>query len=219
MSNDFRFDEGSHKYFLGAKELPSVTTILRDEGLIPSYYRSDEFYRKRGRAVHRMLELTTLNRFDKDNTAPSITRFHRGIVQYLEIEKPKVLMTEQIGYHRTGLFAGTVDQIVMWRDGSLAIVDAKSSDTASQPVKGTAYQTAAYALIAGMMQFGKQEPFLSLPPIDIMLPKVRRFGLMLWPDDGTHDICYKLVPYTSENDYNVFRSALVLNHVKKGRMK
>jgi hypothetical protein len=216
-NREFRFLEKSHQYYLGMAQLPSVTTILSEEGLTPAYSQKNDFHRRRGSAIHKMLQLTIAGQFDFDATAPAVRRFHRGIVQYLETEMPKMLVVEKAGYHEPGWYAGTIDQVTEWRDGSLAIVDAKSSDTANAPAKSTAYQTAAYALMAAMMKYQKIGEFANLPPIDLILPKVKRFGLLLWPDDQGYDICYKLTPYNSDHDYNVWRAALTLNHAKKGR--
>src|SRR5262245_23836256 len=108
-----RFDPKDHRYFLGDRELPSVTTVLTES--FPLSIRKDllETARWRGTVVHRACELDDKLELDEssidDEVRPYLTawrsfRRHTGFRPDLEgIEVQK--------YHPLLYYAGTIDRI------------------------------------------------------------------------------------------------------------
>jgi hypothetical protein len=127
----------THQYFLRqgsvTLQLPSVTQIIR--------FISSEFYGQidystlqkaadRGTRVHEAIEL--IDECDwspkEEDTAGYIEAYERWKADY----QPQIIATEWRGYHRTMLYAGTIDKIIQLpgqtTDG-LMIVDLKTSST------------------------------------------------------------------------------------------
>jgi hypothetical protein len=134
-----RFDEAEHRYYLGSRELPSVTTILKMAGLLnPQHYT--DFARERGALAHRALEWFDQGDLDEstldDRLVPYLDAWKRFkaeagfVVSAIELR----LASEARG------FAGTVDRI-----GKLAgrptVLDIKTGS----PERWHALQVAAYA--------------------------------------------------------------------------
>ena len=62
------FDRDTHTYWMGSKQIPSVTTILREAGIISTEW-FNEFARDRGSAIHSAIHLYNqedLNEFALD---------------------------------------------------------------------------------------------------------------------------------------------------------
>lgn len=126
----------SHQYILqqgsATLQLPSVTQIIR--------FVSNEFYSQidpvtlykaadRGTRVHEAIELIDQGIWTpvEDDMAGYIRAYQRWKDDF----QSEIVATEWRGYHRSMLYAGTVDKIVRfprWGDG-LAIVDIKTSST------------------------------------------------------------------------------------------
>lgn len=122
---DLRFEEESHRYFLGERELPSVTTILRDEGLIDTS-RFTEHHRDLGTLRHLVCELDDLGDLDESTVAPELApalAAWRKFRAEAGFEPTHV----EVGVHSALGFAGTVDRVGILRDGRRVIVDIKGS--------------------------------------------------------------------------------------------
>lgn len=131
------FDAATHTYRLGGVVVPSVTQVLNALGMTPTY-PDVEFYRARGRAVHRATEL-----FDSGK----LKLVDERLLGYLDSWKAFLYATKFIPTlieHRvvseTFQYAGTIDRYGTI-GGDPALVDIKSGDIAPY----AALQTAAYA--------------------------------------------------------------------------
>src|ERR1035437_68029 len=54
---ELRFEAEKHEYFIGKKKIPSVSSILQKVGLTKNYDGVDPYYRDRGVATHKAIEL------------------------------------------------------------------------------------------------------------------------------------------------------------------
>lgn len=181
----FHFDEASHVYTLDGVVLPSVTTIIRplvDFAGIPADVLAAAA--ARGRAVHKACELDDMDDLDESSVAPELLGYveawrafrRQMIVEILDVERPL--------YHGVFRFAGTRDVRAKLRDGSIWIIDRKTSASAE---RWHGVQLAGYALLD-----------------DANSGQHDRLGAVMLRADGT----YKLEPYGASADMRCFMSLL-----------
>lgn len=119
-ANPLQFDEEKHEYRLRGKVLPSVTRIIR--GVFPAF-QADEYYLRRGTALHLAAALSDRGTLDPSSVDEPIAgrlkawqRFRREFpAEIVSMEKPMASAKYQ--------FAGTPDRVM---SGGV-IVDLKSS--------------------------------------------------------------------------------------------
>lgn len=75
---EFRFDAEGHRYFLDNEEIPSLSSLLKQDGLVDTTYMTDEG-RDRGTAVHSLC--TTL---DLGSDLTPLVEQYRGYVAAYE---------------------------------------------------------------------------------------------------------------------------------------
>lgn len=190
------FDEAKHLYTDNGLDVPSVTKVLQDAGMIdfsnvPAHIL--EASSKFGTAVHKACEL-----FDNDDLDESSLDVH--IKPYLDawfkFKKDTCFMVEaveEIIYSKKFRFAGKLD-----RRGILekrAVVDLKTGSTL---LPSTAIQTGAYE--GGYNEDKKRDEQIK-----------RRFSVLLKPDGN-----YKIQEYKNKTDFSVFLSALTIYNWKRG---
>jgi len=106
---DFRFDSTDHSYWIGERQLPSVTTILEDLGIIGNAYYTQESA-ERGRLLHEYLADEDRSDTDPIRHGPGETIAWSKAAREdhhwacLEIETPR--------YHPLGSYAGTPDRVM-----------------------------------------------------------------------------------------------------------
>jgi hypothetical protein len=147
MMNKLEFDNETHTYRLNGTVLKSVTTIIKDAGLIDDRWFT-EFSRWRGSAVHEAVFYDIHNDLD-----PNI---HEQIKPYMEAWfkfkqdtkfQPFKHLCESRQYHPIYKYAGSPDLPGML-NGSPALIDIKTGDC---PTAGL--QTAAYAMFPKLMAY------------------------------------------------------------------
>lgn len=191
-----RFDEEQHRYFLGQRELPSVTHVidhvLQDLARIPPDMLLAA--RERGTAVHKACELADLGTLDWSTLDvalfPYVEAWERFKVEtrFVPIRIEERIYSEVYGY------AGTLDRIGSM-DYKETLIDIKSGEVyPSAGVQLAAYNKAAFE--RGI--------------ISNLLP---RYAVQL-RDDGT----YRLHPFTDAADFNVFSAALQIYHYKQRKI-
>lgn len=136
LTQPLRFDAEQHRYFAGTRELPSVTTVLREAGLIDTTFYTEDA-RDRGTTVH--LAIQALDEGHGTHVDPEIAPYVAAYQRFCELTRPvwshieHRIADEALGY------AGTLD-----RAGALAgaktVVDVKTGTV--PPWVGL--QTAAY---------------------------------------------------------------------------
>ena len=188
-----RFDQVAHRYWLGERELPSVTTVLKGVGLINTDWFTEDA-RRRGEFVHRALEWRDRDELDPASVDPSLKPYVDGYELFLRESGARWSCVEQrLGDDTLG-YAGTVDRIGTIGDERV-VLDLKTGP----PQPWHALQLAAYhALI---------RPLLGAA---IRPHQVLRYGLYLKPD-GT----YRLQAYRERSDLAIFRAALAVAQFKE----
>jgi hypothetical protein len=132
------FKADTHQYFIGKKQIPSVSAILKKVGLTKDFTGVDEFYRNRGIACHLAIKLYLEGILDKSSLDPAIKPHFEAFLKYstdhplgeiLALEKPMNDLSES--------FAGTPDLVT-----DRAIYDwkcSKSHDKVAE-LQGQAYK-------------------------------------------------------------------------------
>lgn len=137
------FEPESHVYRLAAtgEVLPGVTSVLRelsDYGRVPK--DALERARQIGTAVHRGCELLAGGTLDWNTVHPLVKPRLDAYLKFLAHEKPEILWSEKLVFHRRHKYAGTADLGAQF-DGHRAIIDFKTG-LLSTALAGP--QTAAY---------------------------------------------------------------------------
>lgn len=180
------FDEENHEYFLDGKAIPSVTYLMQEVGLIDvSKFPDIEYYRERGKAIHKATELWDKGTLDEESVDERVAPYLDAYKRFLGETGFKSDKTEFAGFNESLWFAGMLDKIGDLC-GSKAILDIKSNAVAPW----TGIQLAGYNLIHGGGHL--------------------RFGLAL-KNDGT----YRLKRFSDYSDHRVFESAAIIYNWKK----
>ena len=143
MDASFRFDKHQHKYYVGDRELISVTTLLKAMGL--SWYPNNEAVRLKmelGTYVHQITEFYDKNRLGhpvkfypeniykndairKENGMHEAVPYFEAYKKFLKETECEVIEVEKRYYHPAWFYAGTIDRLVRLK-GQLGILDIKS---------------------------------------------------------------------------------------------
>lgn len=190
---NFTFDEATHTYRLRGEVLVSITQVLKAVGIArfgrPGTELENDFYLRRGKAVHRACELYSKGTINYATVTDEIFGYLTGWRKFLEETGFTPERIETPGFHEVYRFAGRLDMegflpsggiIKVPRGGTRAIVELKSGVVEDW----VALQTAAQ---------------------DLLLPGVKRprmrIGLQLKPDGG-----YKPTFFDDSTDHKVFIS-------------
>jgi hypothetical protein len=122
----FRFEPKDHRYFLGDRELPSVTRIL--SAAFPWEGPADDFYRDRGTAVHLACELDDLELLDEMSMDDEIWPY---LEAWRSFRKTSGFVADPDGierrrYHSSLFYAGTIDRVGRLRSGRKIVIDIKT---------------------------------------------------------------------------------------------
>lgn len=184
--NNLRFEPEAHKYYLGDRELPSVTAVL---GMLDQFERVPyavlEAARIFGQHVHMACELDNKGMLDEENLDPALAPYLQGWRRFKSESGFVVLESELRVVHRQFGYAGTLDVLGL-AESALSVLDIKSG----MMPRSVGYQTAAYSE-AYAHQHGKK-------------PK-RRYCLQLNPEFA---VGYKLHRLSKTTDWSLFVSAL-----------
>lgn len=196
MVAELTFDEATHTYRLGGLVVPSVTQLLQpirpDFSAIPAHVL--EAKRALGIEVHFACELDDEDDLDEDSVPEAVMPYLQAWRKFKADTGAEVLANERKLVH-TGLrYAGTLDRLVRVRDGSIYLIDLKTSISMAASF---GVQLAGYQLLLEATD-------------DLAGVKLARKGLQL-KNDGT----YKLVPYNNPNDAAAFRACLSIYHWKE----
>ena len=140
---ELKFDERKHIYTLKGFELPSVTTLMNP--------LSDELYSEispdvmkkaadRGTAVHEAIEM--YSKYGVDEIEPEFEAYYTAFKEWHQKYKPVHLASEYRIYHKTMMYAGTIDEVCLINN-HLAIIDYKTTSGVNEML--TRVQLEAYA--------------------------------------------------------------------------
>jgi hypothetical protein len=184
MISGLEFDEARHRYTLDGRELPSVTTILKDAGLVDYSYGND-YARERGSVVHKAIHLELTTGLDWSTLDEPLHPYVSAALLAIEELGAKVRYTERRVASRIFGYAGTLDLgLDLRRD--FEIWDLKSGE----PPEATGIQLSGYAE-ALFEETGERARALR--------------ALRLYPD-GT----YKLTTYNDRQNRDRFRAAITV---------
>lgn len=111
--SEIRFEAESHTYWLGKKRLPSVSEILKTLGLSKDFTSADTFYRDRGKAGHKCIELYLKGDLDESSIDPILVPFFDGFRRYWDEHKEEIEAIETVRYNDD--WAGTIDLLTAKR--------------------------------------------------------------------------------------------------------
>lgn len=178
------FDPAEHRYTVNGLEVPSVTTILKDAGMV-DYSFCQEFARERGSAAHSAIHFALEGDLDESSLHPMLVGYVAAARQAVADMKLEIVAVERRVFSRSGHFAGTLDLGARLQK-KLAFFDWKTGD----PPPATALQLAAYA-DAWYEETGELVS--------------HRYAIRLF-----HDGRYVVIPYTDRHDIVRFRAAVTV---------
>jgi hypothetical protein len=108
-----RFDPNGHRYFVGNRELPSVTTVLGASFPFFAGESAMEAARRRGRIVHKISELDDRVELDESTVPDDLVPFLEGWRSFRRNSGfvPDVDGIEVQKHHSIFGYAGTIDRI------------------------------------------------------------------------------------------------------------
>lgn len=175
-----------HRYFLEDRELPSVTSVLKGQGLIDDRWFTDEA-RQRGDYVHLACRLLDDDELANESLSPAILPYVAAYQSFLSVVRPMWTYIEHRVCDAVLGYAGTLDRAGLVQ-GERTLVDIKTGGL--YPSVGP--QTAAYRRCLPNSHTWK------------------RAALQL-RDDGT----FQWHPLTDRGDEEIFLSALRLEQWKR----
>ncbi len=185
------FNEEDHSYFWNEEQVPSVTQIITDTGLINTqFYTLDA--QERGKLVHKACEFMDYDDLDFASLDPVIEPYVMAYKNFKEETGFKAELIEKSVYHKEFNYAGTLDRTGTM-DGRRVLIDLKTSKSIDRIV---GLQLAAYEMALYDLSF------------------LDRYALQL-KQDGT----YLLHPFKESSDRLAFEGACKLYHWKKGVKK
>lgn len=180
-----RFEPETHKYFIDGKEVPSVTQVLVEAGLIDLSFYNEEG-KKRGSAVHQACQYLDEDDLDVESISPGLRPYVEAYINFKKETDFKPELIEHQVYETFYGFAGTVDRTGIMR-GKRVLIDIKTGSIAPF----AAIQTAGYTACL-------HNDFY------------HRFGLCLKPNGA-----FKLLEFNDSNDESIFLSALAVAKWKR----
>lgn len=189
-NNNIVFNEELHEYRVGGIVSPSVSQILKANGLMENF-RKSEVKLQNGSAIHRALELHDKKNLDLSSLDPRLKKcvdlwekFKKeiGVSVVVEAEKRVAFGV---------LYAGTIDRVLVLNGGKKMILDFKSGN----PQPWASLQTAGYAMAYDPVGFKDYE---------------RCCAKIHWDMDR---VIYK--PYNDQADFNTFIAMATVYHYKK----
>ena len=184
---EIRLDE-DHRYWRGDLEIPGVTHVLQDVGII-DYSRVPahvlEAKSLLGRAVHDATWFFDEDDLDYDSLTDDVQEYLDGWIAYRRDSGFVPTHRELLVYSERYQYAGTIDRLGHLRNGRPVLPDIKTVATMQ---RSTPVQTAAYDMAAREMG---------------VFDAGIRLAVQLFPDGR-----YRAHPYTDPEDFNTWTRAL-----------
>lgn len=197
-TSGLNFAPETHTYTLDGLEIPSVTAVLKANGLSGDFSRVSpavlEHARARGTAVHAAAHYLDEGDLNESSLDADVTPYLDAWQAFKAERHVELLALELRIACPVYRFAGTIDRIarVQGIRGQI-ILDIKTSTP-----YGAAYQTAAYAILAA-----------HLKPLITPATVLDRWAVELHPE---RRVPYTVHQYRDRRDREVFLAALTLTH-------
>lgn len=171
----FRFDKSEHKYYLGDRQLPSVTGVLSSSGLVDVRFFTEEG-RRRGQLVHEAVNQDV--KFGHYEIDPVYSGYMFAWERFMResMFRPIKELCEVPSINLEHEYCGTADLFGLL-NGRTALIDVKTGDSTY-----ARWQLAAYENLEIYKHF-----------------HIERFGLLLKPDGD-----YRLIQYGDHQDFIEF---------------
>lgn len=184
------FVAADHRYYVDDVEVPSVTTVIKDAGLIDTEWFTDQSA-IRGTYIHLACRLIDDDELDETTVDERVRPYLDAYQEFMALQKPEWIYVEHRVYDPTYGYAGTLDRAGII-GGQKVLIDIKSG--ACPP--SVSLQLAAYKRCLPQPHTWK------------------RAALNLKPN-GT----FSLHPCDDRADETVFLAALGLTRWKKRNLK
>jgi len=196
--SDFSFNPDTHVYTLDGTQIPSVTQVLSDVGMVDGRLFTEEA-RVRGTYVHRATEFIDSGSLDWEALDPALFPYCTAYMKFIEDIRPEILLSERPLYHPDFKYAGTLDRLMKF-GGSVAIVDFSTGD----PLPTKEIQVSAYRELMWSNRFTEiGNHFISK-------------GFTLWlRNDGTYRLSNPIDIKDMVRKFNIFLAALTVVRWKK----
>ena len=192
---ELELEPESHRYTLDGVTIPGCTQVLAAMGATPGFNflspEDLEFYRSRGHAVHKAVELAVCGTLDKRTIAAEINPYLIGWDQFCDDHKVEVVddgepFIERQLYHPAFRYGVTPDVLAIV-DGRMSVVEIKA--------------TSAHAPATGL-QLSAQ--LLAIRQTVDVPKTTTRIGLRLLQQEPYYDLKH----YTERSDEAVWLSLL-----------
>lgn len=175
------FEPAEHTYYALTDKgkhiiVPSVTQLLNSTGVIPhSDYVIPAHYSERGTKVHEMTELVDSGEFLEHFCDDEILLYVMQYQAWLQQNDVEMLESEQVVFHDTLFYAGTLDRIARV-NGVEYIIDYKTGNPYRWHDRQlTAYQKAVGKYRIANLYLGKFEhKFVEQQPVDGIVEAMSR---------------------------------------------
>lgn len=94
------------------ERIPSITQVLKAEGLSPDYSGIDPWYALRGTYAHKATQLHDNNILDESTIDPEITSYMDAYLKFLREWHGEIVETEKQLWHPIYHYAGIIDRVV-----------------------------------------------------------------------------------------------------------
>jgi len=164
-TSNFRFDEKTHTYWLGAIRLPSVSEILKAHGFFDMYKGVPQGSREVAMSVGKMTHEACYHYLKHGKIHQHARNFQEvkdylySFIEFVDGHEVEVIDCEQSVYHPSMFYAGTYDLRIII-DGKKVLTDIKTG-VGDKPEMWHFLQSGAYALctsdeLMGILKLSKQ---------------------------------------------------------------
>lgn len=115
------FKEDKHQYFWDGVEVPGITHILKTVGLSKPYDNVDPYYRDRGKAVHKAIELDIQGDLDLSTLHEDCVPYFKAWKGFVKKTKYSPLLTEKRLYSKSKRYACTIDNYGTYKKKHLLV--------------------------------------------------------------------------------------------------
>lgn len=194
---ELELEPESHRYTLDGVVIPGCTQVLAAMGATPGFNfltpEQLEFYRSRGHAVHKAVELSIRGELDKrtldqKEVKPYLIGWERFCNDHkVDVKKLRGEMFVELPLHHRSFRYGVTPDVVAAVDGKEGVVEIKAT---SAHCPATGIQTAAQ--------------LIAVRDVYSLGPLANRIGLRLLREEPYYDMRY----YTERSDEAVWLSLL-----------